>query len=73
MLKDLRTLFKHGHISPKIYMADSEFDANYYGYVKVIESARDSHALTLMHCEDSALLASAVDDLNNKHQDDMRH
>lgn len=72
-LADLRRLFARGHISPKIFMADPLFDVNYYGYVKAIELARNAGALTLLHCEDSALLAAAVDGLYDRNETDITH
>lgn len=72
-LAQLRTMFARGHMSPKIFMADPLFDTNYYGYVKAIEIARKAGALTMIHCEDAALLAAAVDDLYERKATDVKH
>ncbi|MDH3272230.1 MAG: amidohydrolase family protein [Gemmatimonadota bacterium] len=52
-----------GQPSHKIFMTRSDFGANRREVIRVLEAARDAGVVTLMHCEDGAILASALERL----------
>src|ERR1043166_2411570 len=58
---ELPELAKLGHTSLKIFMTANNFAAQAGEYLKAMELAGRSGMLTLIHCEDGALLAYVVD------------
>ena len=56
----LPRLVERGQPSIKFYMVRTDFGAHVENVIKVLEAARDAGVLTMIHCEDGALLAAAV-------------
>jgi dihydropyrimidinase len=57
MMPELAAL---GQPSHKIFMTRSDFGARRRDVIDVLEAARDAGVVTLMHCEDSAILNAAL-------------
>jgi dihydropyrimidinase len=53
-------LAARGQPSHKIFMTRADFGAHRRTVIDVLEAARDAGVVTLMHCEDGAILDSAV-------------
>ncbi|HEX9579760.1 MAG TPA: amidohydrolase family protein [Gemmatimonadales bacterium] len=53
-------LAERGQPSCKIYMTRQDFGAHLAEVIKLLEAARDAGVVTMIHCEDGALLAAAV-------------
>lgn len=53
-------LAARGQPSHKIFMTRSDFGAHRRELIDVLEAARDAGVVTLMHCEDGAILDSAL-------------
>jgi dihydropyrimidinase len=49
-----------GQPSFKVYMTRQDFGAHLPELIKLLEAARDAGVVTMVHCEDGALLAAAV-------------
>jgi len=56
----LATLVARGQPSIKVFMVGADFGTHIGAFVQVLEAARDAGVVTLVHCEDGALLAAAV-------------
>ena len=56
----LPQLVERGQPSIKFYMMRADFAAQLDMMIRVLEAARDAGVVTMMHCEDGALLAAAV-------------
>ena len=59
----LPSLVRQGQPSLKVYMTAPDFHALVPAFLEMLEAARDAGVVTLVHCEDGALLAAAVRDL----------
>lgn len=53
-------LADRGQPSQKIFMTRADFSANRSSVIDLLEAARNAGVVTLMHCEDSAILEHAV-------------
>jgi dihydropyrimidinase len=53
-------LAERGQPSLKLYMVRPDFGAQLHEVIRLLEAARDAGVVTLIHCEDGALLAAAV-------------
>jgi len=53
-------LAARGQPSHKIFMTRANFSEHRRGVIQVLEAARDAGVVTLMHCEDGAILGSAL-------------
>jgi dihydropyrimidinase len=53
-------LVERGQPSFKVYMTRTDFGAHMTEFIRTLEAARDAGVVTLIHCEDGALLAAAV-------------
>ncbi|MEW5915554.1 MAG: amidohydrolase family protein [Gemmatimonadota bacterium] len=60
------TLAEHGQPSFKIYMTRADFGAHMAEMIRLLESARDAGVVTLIHCEDGAMLAAAARGLESE-------
>lgn len=60
LLTALPRLVERGQPSIKFYMVRSDFGAQIEQVIKTLEEARRLGIVTMMHCEDGALLAAAV-------------
>ena len=56
----LAGLVARGQPSIKVFMMWEDFGAQVPALIEVLEAARDAGVVTLVHCEDGALLAAAV-------------
>jgi len=56
----LPDLVSRGQPSIKVFMVGAEFGASVPALLQLLEAARDAGVVTLVHCEDGALLAAAV-------------
>lgn len=56
----LPALVENGQPSIKLYMVRPDFGAQMPDVIRLLEAARDAGVVTLIHCEDGALLAAAV-------------
>jgi len=59
-IPSLPTLVARGQPSIKVFMVGADFGASLGAFVQLLEAARDAGVVTLVHCEDGALLAAAV-------------
>ncbi|HEX6942340.1 MAG TPA: amidohydrolase family protein [Gemmatimonadaceae bacterium] len=59
-LPALAQLVARGQPSIKVFMVGADFGASLGAFVQLLEAARDAGVVTLVHCEDGALLAAAV-------------
>lgn len=53
-------LVERGQPSFKVYMMRADFGTHLAEFIRTLEAARDAGVVTLIHCEDGALLAAAV-------------
>jgi dihydropyrimidinase len=53
-------LVERGQPSIKLYMTRQDFGAQLANVITALEAARDAGVLTMVHCEDGAMLAAAV-------------
>lgn len=56
----LQQLVARGQPSIKVFMVGADFSASLPAFIQLLEAARDAGVVTLVHCEDGALLAAAV-------------
>ena len=56
----LTELVARGQPSIKVFMVGADFGTYLGAFVQLLEAARDAGVVTLVHCEDGALLAAAV-------------
>jgi dihydropyrimidinase len=59
-LAELPGLAEAGHMSLKLFMVDEEFDARADGMIEAVRIAGQHGMLTLIHCEDGALVRFAA-------------
>lgn len=69
----LPALAARGQPSVKIYMVRPDFHAHVPAFVELLEAARDAGVVTLVHCEDGALLAAAVRRLTAAGRTSLEH
>ena len=72
VLDEIPGLLAAGCNSIKFFMAFPGFDAQVAGYVEATRRAGDSGLLTLIHCEDAALIADAVAQLASAGRTSLR-
>jgi len=70
MMAELAAL---GQPSHKVFMTRSSFGENRRAFVPLLEAARDAGVVTLMHCEDSTVLASALERLKGEGRTSLGH
>jgi dihydropyrimidinase len=59
-IPSLKALVDRGQPSIKVFMVGADFGTYLGAFVQLLEAARDAGVVTLVHCEDGALLAAAV-------------
>lgn len=59
-IPSLAALVSRGQPSIKVFMVGADFGAHLGAFIQLLEAARDAGVVTLVHCEDGALLAAAV-------------
>lgn len=62
-LEALPTLLEAGHTSLKVFMVLPQFDQNVEAYLTLMEKAGAAGVLTLIHCEDRAIIDRATQGL----------
>ena len=62
-----------GQPSHKVFMTRHDFGANRRALIDVLEAARDAGVVTLIHCEDGAILAAVLDRLRREGRTSLRH
>ena len=70
MMPDLAA---RGQPSHKVFMTRADFGQHRRALIEVLEAARDAGVVTLMHCEDGALLASTLDRLRAEGRTSLAH
>ncbi len=70
MMPDLAT---RGQPSHKVFMTRRDFGAHRDALIHVLESARDAGVVTLMHCEDAAILADTARRLRETGRTSLAH
>ena len=60
MIASLPALVERGQPSIKVFMVAPDFGTHLGAFIQLLEAARDAGVVTLVHCEDGALLAAAV-------------
>jgi dihydropyrimidinase len=68
----MKTIAEAGQPSFKIFMTRADFGARLPLVIQQLEAARDAGVVTLMHCEDGALLAAAVRKLEAEGRTSLR-
>jgi dihydropyrimidinase len=71
--RDLERLRESGRTSLKIFMVSSRFEENEASYVELIRHAGVLGMRTLLHCEDSRILAEAVRRLKSEGKTSLRY
>ncbi len=66
-------LAARGQPSHKIFMTRRDFGASRGALIELLEAARDAGVVTLMHCEDGAMLAAVLRRLRAEAQTSLRH
>ena len=62
-----------GQPSHKVFMTRGDFGARRRDLIGVLEAAREAGVVTLMHCEDGAMLAAALDELRAEGRTSLAH
>jgi dihydropyrimidinase len=69
----LPAIARHGQPSIKVYMMRSDFGARVADLIVTLEAAREAGVVTLVHCEDAAILGAAVRRLEREGRTSLRH
>jgi dihydropyrimidinase len=69
----IRTLAEAGHTSIKIFMVIESFDRNLTDFVRVMRQAGEAGLMSVVHCEDPAIIAEATRDLVEAGKSSLRH
>jgi dihydropyrimidinase len=72
-LDDIPSLLEHGCGSVKIFLSSPRFDAWVDGYVDAISRAGTAGLITMLHCEDAALLRQATQRLTQQGKTSLRY
>ena len=62
-----------GQPSHKVFMTARDFGAQRAAFIEVLEAARDAGVVTLMHCEDQAILQAALGRLRAEGRTSLEH
>jgi dihydropyrimidinase len=71
--RELPALVRAGQPSIKVFMNFEQFDADYDGFVDVLQSAGQAGILTMFHCEDASTIEQATKRLRFEGRDSLRH
>ena len=66
-------LAARGQPSHKVFMVARDFGAHRTAFIEVLEAARDAGVVTLMHCEDAAILQAALGRLRAEGRTSLEH
>lgn len=69
----LAALASRGQPSIKVFMASADFGASMPAFIALLEAAREAGVVTMVHCEDGALLAAAVRRLEREGRTSLAH
>ena len=69
----LPRLAERGQPSIKVFMLGADFGASVPAFLRLLEAARETGVVTLVHCEDGALLAAAVRRLEREGRTSLAH
>jgi dihydropyrimidinase len=72
-LTDIPALASEGHTSLKLFMSFAGFTYSPEPYLQAMHLAHDAGMLTLIHCEDAAILAYSLDRLIREGKRDIAH
>ncbi|MGD9376296.1 MAG: amidohydrolase family protein, partial [Anaerolineae bacterium] len=72
-IQELPQLIEKGCTTIKIFMPMPEFDTHVEAYLAAIEAAGELDMLTMIHCEDQAILAAASRALLARGRSSLRH
>ena len=70
MMRELAAL---GQPSHKVFMTRQDFGAHLSAFIELLEAARDAGVVTLMHCEDAAMLQATLRRLRAEGRTSLRH
>jgi dihydropyrimidinase len=73
LLPALPGLVERGQTSIKVFMVGADFGARIPDFIRLLEAARAAGIVTLVHCEDGALLAAAVRRLEAEGKTSLRY
>ncbi len=73
LIAALPQLVQRGQPSIKFFMVRTDFGAQMEWVIKTLEAARDVGVVTMLHCEDGALLAAAVRTLTAEGRTSLDH
>jgi len=73
LLSALPRLVERGQPSIKFYMVRADFGARMDMVIRTLEAAREAGVVTMLHCEDGALLAAAVRRLTAAGRTSLEH
>ena len=57
----LEALAQSGHTSLKVFMVRQSFDRDVPGFLNLLATARDTGILTMLHCEDAAIVSTTAE------------
>ncbi len=72
-LAQIPELASEGHTSLKIFLVMDNFDARVDDYVRALQLAAQSGTLTMLHCEDGALIRCLCRELLDEGKGDLKH
>lgn len=58
ILQEFPQLVKNGCTSVKVFMCTDDFDEYSLGYLKALKAAKNAGILTMIHCEDNAIITA---------------
>ena len=72
-ISEISKLAAEGHSTIKIFMSMESFDTHVLEYLRAMQAARETGLLTMLHCEDYAIVTYAAEVLMTKGQSSMRY
>jgi dihydropyrimidinase len=71
--EEIAALARNGHTSIKVFLSDPRFTAEMPDLTRALAAAGRAGSLTLLHCEDAAILARTGQELIESGRGDVRH
>jgi len=72
-LHDIPKLVEKGCTTIKIFMVTDDFDEHILEYIKAIQVAKDNGMLTMIHCEDNAIIKATCERMTAEGRDSLKH
>jgi dihydropyrimidinase len=72
VLDEIPRLLENGYSSLKIFLSNPRFDVEARGYIEAIRRAGANGLISMLHCEDAALMAHATDQLVSSGRTSLR-